>query len=190
MHVKPQLGGRKKFDRRFVAWRKNKGAAEWKHKRGGFKRTAWEFWAQKDTSSGWHYIKLGAFDFLFDWSVIVGSDSPSLPYPCPHSNPHALRSSLQTYLQVTQKKFASPDKEQNKTQTTKPNQNNKKRCKMELSKEQNKDSSFFIIKAETNFPLTSPTQSFLLSFLLIVIWLGDSEGFRRNELITQTFVFL
>lgn len=61
---------------------------------------------------------------------------------------------------------------------------------MELSKEQDKDSSFFIIKAETNFPLTSPTQSFLLSFLLIVIWLGDSEGFRRNELITQTFVFL
>lgn len=48
--------------------------------------------------------------------------------------------------------------EQNKTQTTKPNQNNQKRCRMELNKEQDKDSSFFIIKAKTNFPLTSPTQ--------------------------------
>lgn len=54
-------------------------------------------------------------------------------------------------------KFASPEKEQNKTKTTKPNQN-QKRCRTEQSREPHKDSSFFIIKAETNFPLTSPTQ--------------------------------
>lgn len=85
------------------------------------------------------------------WQSISPISLSSLQSSCPQVFPPNL------FVSNT-KKTASPDKEQNKTQTTKPNQNNQKRCRMELNKEQDKDSSFFIIKAKTNFPLTSPTQ--------------------------------